>query len=147
MLTLNIILVVFAAAQVMCAKTLQESTEDLKNLWANLKAYPTVYTQTGKLTVEDTFDTVDYTKLKESTRKIEDDFYWGYRGILEQTSTIGYYKTACSRNVTICPTFFRMAEHVHCLLDDVYDAWMWTPAHKELTSRWTKAHDLIVLNS
>jgi len=130
-----------------CAKTAQESTEELINIWANLKAYPTQYTETGKIRVEDTIDMVDGTSLWEPAGRTADEFYVLFAEFLRQKPTSTYDGDDLETDrVSGCLAFRNMTEGVDRDIDDMYDDWTAKPVHRGLTSKWTKVHDLIVHN-
>jgi len=146
MQTFNIILALVATAPLLHATTVKEKTEELKELWGNLKAYPTLYTETGKITEEDTTDMVDGTELWKSMKKVGDAFYLRYKDLLRHIPPIPpleYYSQVCSNaDESFNEAFEAMREEVTSGLHHACDDWKTTSICKDLTSRWIKAHDL-----
>jgi len=147
--TYNIILALFAAAQLLHAKTLEEKTEKLTKMWQDLKAYPTLCTKTGKITAEDTIDMVDGTELWKSMQKVGEAFYIHYRDLLSAFPP-PVYRERPMKNEDFSVhnewTFKAMRRDLTDILHSICDGWKTTSIYEDLTSRWIKAHDLIVQN-
>jgi len=144
----NIILALVATAQVVYANSVQEKTKELKEMWGNLKAYPTLYTETGKIRVEDRVDMVDGTSLCNPAREVANKFFWRYEALLEHIPTHRYledYPKVDKRS--IYRTFDHMGEGAGAVITEIYAGWKTTSIHKDLTSKWTKAYDLIAQNT
>jgi len=145
MRTFNIILALFAAQEVVCAKSLQQKTKELKEMWGDLKAYPTLYTETGNIRVEDEVDTVNGTEIDDS---IAEKFYFLYTDCLKHILIRPYpgrYSTDYLDSMkTEKLAFARFKRGVNRILNDIDKAWMGTPMYRDLTTSWTKAHELIV---